>query len=50
MSAIEEKVQKMGFTLPAPFKFPSPNRTGCVVVGPIVFVSGHGRDLPLLPD
>ena len=49
MSAIEDKVRQMGFTLPAPFKFPNPNRTGCVVVGPIVFVSGHGRDLPALP-
>jgi enamine deaminase RidA (YjgF/YER057c/UK114 family) len=49
MSAIEDKIRKMGFTLPAPFKFPNPNRTGCVVVGPVVFVSGHGRDLPALP-
>ena len=49
MSAIEDKIRKMGFTLPAPFKFPNPNRTGCVVVGPMVFVSGHGRDLPALP-
>ena len=37
----------MGYALPAPFKFPNPNRTGCVVVGSIVFVSGHGRDLDL---
>ena len=49
MSAIEDKIRKMGFTLPATFKFPNPNRTGCVVVGPMVFVSGHGRDLPALP-
>jgi enamine deaminase RidA (YjgF/YER057c/UK114 family) len=45
MSAIEDKVKAMGHTLPAPFKFPNPNRTGCVVVGSIVFASGHGRDL-----
>jgi enamine deaminase RidA (YjgF/YER057c/UK114 family) len=45
MSALESKIAAMGHTLPAPFKFPNPNRTGCVVVGMIVFVSGHGRDM-----
>lgn len=45
MSAIEDKIKAMGHTLPAPFKFPNPNRTGCVVVGSVVFVSGHGRNL-----
>jgi enamine deaminase RidA (YjgF/YER057c/UK114 family) len=45
MSTLEDKVKAMGFVVPPPFKFPNPNRTGCVVVGPIVFVSGHGRDL-----
>jgi len=45
MSTLEDKVKAMGFALPAPFKFPNPNRTGCVAVGPVVFVSGHGRDL-----
>jgi enamine deaminase RidA (YjgF/YER057c/UK114 family) len=45
MSAIEDKVHAMGYSLPPPFEFPNPNRTGCVVVGSIVFVSGHGRDL-----
>lgn len=45
MSAIEDKVKSMGYELPAPFKFPNPNRTGCVVVDSVVFVSGHGRDL-----
>src|SRR4051812_28094646 len=43
MGAIEDKIEAMGHTLPEPFKFPKPNRTGCVVVGSIVFVSGHGR-------
>ena len=43
MGAIEDKIKAMGYTLPEPFKFPKPNRTGCVVVGSIVFVSGHGR-------
>jgi enamine deaminase RidA (YjgF/YER057c/UK114 family) len=45
MSVIEDKVKAMGHSLPPAFKFPNPNRTGCVVVGSIVFVSGHGRDL-----
>ena len=50
MSALEAKLRQMGYTIPPPFKFPNPNRTGCVVVGTIVFVSGHGRDLPSLPE
>jgi enamine deaminase RidA (YjgF/YER057c/UK114 family) len=45
MSVIEQKIAEMGYALPPPFKFPNPNRTGCVVVGNVVFVSGHGRDL-----
>ena len=45
MPALEQKLAAMGHALPAPFAFPNPNRTGCVVVGAIVFVSGHGRDL-----
>jgi len=50
MGTVEEKLRKMGYTLPPTFKFPNPNRTGCVVVGSIVFVSGHGRGLPSLPN
>jgi len=45
VSTLENKIKAMGLTLPPPFKFPNPNRTGCVVVGPIVYVSGHGRDV-----
>lgn len=45
MSKIEDKMKAMGHTLPAPFRFPNPNRTGCVVVGSVLFASGHGRDL-----
>jgi enamine deaminase RidA (YjgF/YER057c/UK114 family) len=45
MSLIESRIVAMGYTLPEPFKFPNPNRTGCVQVGTVVFVSGHGRDL-----
>jgi enamine deaminase RidA (YjgF/YER057c/UK114 family) len=36
----------MGLTLPMPRKFPSPNRRGCVRVGNIIFVSGHGAHHP----
>ena len=45
MSEVEKRLEKMGFSLPPPFQFPNPNRTGCVQVGTMVFVSGHGRDL-----
>ena len=50
MSTLEDKLRRMGCEIPPPFRFPNPNRTGCVVVGSIVFVSGHGRDLPSLPN
>ena len=47
MGVIEDKIKAMGHSLPEPFKFPKPNRTGCVVVGSIIFASGpwpqHGR-------
>jgi len=48
-SKLEARLKEMGFAVPAPFEFPKPNRTSCVVIGNIVFVSGHGRDLPPLP-
>jgi enamine deaminase RidA (YjgF/YER057c/UK114 family) len=50
MSALENKLRLMGYEIPSPFRFPNANRTGCVVVGSVVFVSGHGRDLPALRD
>ncbi|TAK80557.1 MAG: RidA family protein [Betaproteobacteria bacterium] len=49
MSKLETRLKEMGYTLPAPFAFPKANRTGCVRVGNILFVSGHGRNLPDLP-
>jgi enamine deaminase RidA (YjgF/YER057c/UK114 family) len=49
MSRIETRLHEMGFTLPEPFTFPKNNRKGCVRVGPIVYVSGHGLNLPMLP-
>ena len=38
---IEEKLKGLGLTLPPPHRYPSPNRTGCVQVGSLLFVSGH---------
>ena len=46
MSEIEDKIKAMGYSLPEPFIFPNPNRTGCVVVGSIIYASGHGRNMP----
>jgi enamine deaminase RidA (YjgF/YER057c/UK114 family) len=49
-SNLEAKLADLGYTLPVPFTYPSPNRTGCVLAGNIAFVSGHGIGLPQLPD
>ncbi|MFM7571397.1 MAG: RidA family protein [Betaproteobacteria bacterium] len=49
MSQIEERLRAMGYTLPPPFVFPKKNRRGCVRVGSVIYVSGHGLDLPKLP-
>lgn len=46
MSSIETKLQALGYTLPTPRKFPSPNRRGCVRVTTMLFVSGHGPHHP----
>lgn len=50
MHAIEARLNQLGYTLPPPFVFPKKNRRGCVRVGNIVYVSGHGLDLPKLPN
>src|SRR5665213_1457301 len=47
---LEDKLAALGYTLPTPFTYPSANRTGCVLVGNIAFVSGHGIGLPQLAD
>jgi enamine deaminase RidA (YjgF/YER057c/UK114 family) len=49
MSVIEDKLKAMELTLPQPHKFPNPNRRGCVRVGNIIFVSGHGAHHPGMP-
>ncbi len=49
MHAIEARLKGMGYSLPAPFSFPKKNRRGCVRVGNMLYVSGHGLALPALP-
>ena len=39
--SVEAKLAELGLELPAPFEYPSPNRTGCVQVGTLLFASGH---------
>jgi enamine deaminase RidA (YjgF/YER057c/UK114 family) len=46
MSKIETKLAAMGYALPPPREFPSPNRRGCVRVGSILYLSGHGPHHP----
>lgn len=41
MSTREQKLEDMGHTLPPPFEYPSPNRTGCVQTGKLLYTSGH---------
>lgn len=48
---IEKKLAAMGLLpLPGPHPYPSPNRTACVRVGNMLYLSGHGtgrREMPL---
>lgn len=46
MSIIEDKLKAMGCTLPPTRAYPKPNRRGCVRVGNVLFVSGHGAHHP----
>jgi enamine deaminase RidA (YjgF/YER057c/UK114 family) len=41
VSTREQKLTEMGYALPQPFEYPSPNRTGCVQVGSLIYTSGH---------
>ena len=43
------KLRQMGYELPPPFTFPKNNRIGCTQAGNILYLSGHGLDLPKLP-
>ena len=38
---IEARLKELNITLPPPHRFPNPNRTGCIAVGKLLFVSGH---------
>lgn len=46
MDRIEAKLKEMGYSLPPPWPFASPNRQGCVRVGNILFLSGHAPHHP----
>ncbi len=46
MGTIEAKLETMGYLLPPARNFPNANRCGCVRVGAILFVSGHGPHHP----
>lgn len=49
MATIENKLKTMGLTLPGTHPYPNPNRTGCVRVGSILFLSGHGTSRAEMP-
>ena len=50
MGSIETKLNAMGYQLPPPFTFPKNYRTGCTQSGNLLLLSGHGLDLPKLPN
>ena len=50
VGSIEARLQQMGYALPPPFVFPKNNRTGCTQTGTLLLLSGHGLDLPKLPN
>ncbi len=50
MGTIESKLNAMGYQLSPPFTFPKNNRTGCTQTGNLLLLSGHGLDLPKLPN
>ena len=50
MGVIEKKLRQLGLTLPQTHPYPSPNRTACVQVGNILFLSGHGSGRHTMQD
>ncbi len=50
MGSIETKLNALGYQLPPPFTFPKNNRTGCTQAGSILYLSGHGLELPKQPN
>ena len=49
LGEIEKKLKALGHTLPKTHPYPSPNRTACVQVGNILFLSGHGSGRHAMP-
>jgi len=45
MGKIETRLKEMGITLPPPLMLPSPNRTSGILIGEMLYVSGHGAQL-----
>ena len=45
MSKVEARLESLGISLPPPLVLPSPNRTSAVLVGTMLYVSGHGAAL-----
>ena len=50
MGTIEAKLKQMGYALPPAVVFPKNNRTGCTQAGTLLLLSGHGLELPKLPN
>ena len=45
MAAVESRLVELGIVLPAPLVMPSKNRTSSVLVGRMLYLSGHGAAL-----
>ncbi len=45
MAAVEERIARLGLELPPPLVLPSKNRTAAVLLGDMLYVSGHGAQL-----
>ena len=50
MGAIEKKLGELGLVLPKTHAYPSPNRTACVQVGNVLYLSGHGSGRHAMPE
>ena len=45
MGQIDMKIAEMGIALPAPLVLPGANRTSAVLIGTVLYLSGHGAAL-----
>ena len=45
MATVESRLAELGIVLPAPLVMPSKNRTSSVLVGQMLYLSGHGAAL-----